>query len=167
MPIRHWVLLSVLGQSAHTCTYTHTHTHTPCIYHPRPRASVLQPHSTEEANMKLDSGVRQLLFSCLVMSDSLQPNRLQLARLPCPSLSPRICSNLCPLNWWCHPTISSSVTFFSCPQSFPASGSFPVSWLFASDSQSIEASASVLPINIGLIFFRIDSFDLLAVQGTL
>ena len=71
--------------------------------------------------------------------------------LPCPSLSPRVCSNSCPLNWWCHPTISSSVTpFSSCLQSFPASGSFPVSRLFTSGGQSIgaSASASVLPMNI-------------------
>jgi len=69
----------------------------------------------------------------------------------CPSFSPRVCSHSCPLSWWCHPTISSSVAHFSsCPQSFPASGSFPVSWLFASGGQSIRAStsASVLPMNI-------------------
>ena len=60
------------------------------------------------------------------------------ARLPCPSLSPGVCSNSCPLSWWCHPTISSSVTpFSSCPQSFPASGSFPMSQFFASGGQSI------------------------------
>ena len=73
------------------------------------------------------------------------------ARLPCPSLSPRICSNSCPLNWWCHPTISSSVIPFSnCLQSFPASGSFPMSQFFASGGQSIgaSASASALPMNI-------------------
>ena len=68
---------------------------------------------------------------------------------PCPSLSPRVCSNLCPLSPWCHPTISFFVTLFSsCPQSFPASGSFPMSQLFASGGQSIGASASVLPMNI-------------------
>ena len=71
-------------------------------------------------------------------------------RLSGPSLSPRICSNSCPLTWWCHPTISFSVAHFSCPQSLPASGSFPMSWLFASGGQSIgaSASASVLPTNI-------------------
>ena len=62
------------------------------------------------------------------MSNPLQPHGLQHAKLPCPSLSPEVCSNSCPLSRWCHPTISSSVTLFSCPQSFPASGSFPVSW---------------------------------------
>ena len=73
------------------------------------------------------------------------------ARLPCPSLSPWACSNSCPWSQWCHPTISSSVApFSSCPQSFPASGSFPLSQSFASGGQSIRASASVsvLPMNI-------------------
>ena len=85
------------------------------------------------------------------MSDSLQPHGLLHTRLPCPSLSPGVCSNSCPLCQWCHPTISSSVAPFSSHlQSFPASGSFPVSQLFASGGQSIgvSASASVLPINI-------------------
>ena len=85
------------------------------------------------------------------MSDSLWPQGLQYARLPCPSLSPGVCSNSCALSQWCHPTISSSVTpFCSCRQSFPASGSFPMSWLFAWGGQSIGASASklVLPMNI-------------------
>ena len=86
------------------------------------------------------------------MSNSLQPLGLQYTRLPCPSPSPRACSNSCPLNsQWFHPTISSSVIpFSSCPQSFPASGSFPMSWLFTSGGQGIEASASasVLPVNI-------------------
>ena len=90
-----------------------------------------------------------LLFSHSVMSDSLQPHGLQYCRLPCPSLSHGVCSNLRLLCWWCHPTISSSVSpFSSCPQSFPASSSFPVCQLFASGGQSIGASASVLPVNI-------------------
>ena len=91
-----------------------------------------------------------LLFSCQVVSSSLQPHELQHARLPCPSLSPYICSNSCPLSQWCHPTISSSVIpFFSCPQSCPASGSFSMSQNFASGGQSIGASASAsdLPMN--------------------
>ena len=90
-------------------------------------------------------------FSHSVMSDSLQPHRLQHARLPCPSPSPKAYSNSCPLSWWCHPTISSSVVpFSSCLQSFPASGSFPLSQFFATGGQSIgaSASASVLPMNI-------------------
>ena len=85
------------------------------------------------------------------MSSSLWPYGLQHPRLPCPSLSLRVCSNSCPLCHWCYPTISSSVApFSSCPQSLLASGSFPVGWLFASDGQSIRASAweSVLPMNI-------------------
>ena len=73
------------------------------------------------------------LFCCSVMSDSLQPHGLQDARLPCPSLSPRVCSNSCPFSWLCHTTISSSVVpFSSCPQSFSASGFFPMSWFFTS-----------------------------------
>ena len=85
------------------------------------------------------------------MSDSLWPHGLQHARPPCPSPTPRVYSNSCPLNRWCHPTISSSVVPFStCLQSFPASGSFPVSQFFTSGGQSIGASvsASVLPMNI-------------------
>ena len=84
------------------------------------------------------------------MSDSLQPHGLQYTRPPCPSLSPQVCLNSCPLSWWCHPTISSSVAFFFYFQSFLASGSFPMSQLFTSDGQTIEAlaSASVLPMNI-------------------
>ena len=84
------------------------------------------------------------------MSDFLQPHGLQHARLPYPSPSPRACSNSCPLSQWRHPTISSSVIpFSSCLQSFPASGSFLMSWLFASGGQSIGAlvSAWVLPMN--------------------
>ena len=91
-----------------------------------------------------------MFFSCSVMSDSLQPHGLQQARLPCPSLSLRACSNSCPLSHWCHPTTSSSVVLFSSwSQSFPVSGSFPVSWLFTPGGQHIEASASasVLPMN--------------------
>ena len=85
------------------------------------------------------------------MSDSLGPHGLQHARLCCPSSSLRVCSNSCPLSRWCHPIIPSSVApFFSCPQSFPALGSFSVTQLFASGGQSIgvSASASVLPVNI-------------------
>ena len=92
-----------------------------------------------------------LLFSHSVVSDSLWPHGLQHARLPCLSLCRRVCSNSCPSSWWCHPTISSSVTPFSSRlQSFPASGSFPMSWLFAWGGRVIgaSASASVLPINI-------------------
>ena len=85
------------------------------------------------------------------MSDSLRPHEFQHSRPPCPSPTPRVYSNSCPLSQWCHPTISSSVVAFSsCPQSFPASGSFPMSQLFTSGGQRIgvSASASVLPMNI-------------------
>ena len=93
-----------------------------------------------------------LLFSSVhsVVSDSLWPQDLQHARLPCPSPTPGACSNPCPSSQWCHPTISSSVVPFSfCLQSFPASGSFPVSQFSASGGQStrVSASASVLPMN--------------------
>ena len=95
------------------------------------------------------SNLTQVQFSCSVMSDSLWPHGQQHARLPCPSPTPRACSNSRPSSWWCHPTISSSVVPFSSHlHSFPASGSFPVSQFFASGGQSIGASASVLPMNI-------------------
>ena len=89
-------------------------------------------------------------FSCSVMSDTLRSHGLQHTRLPCPSLSPGVCSNSSPLSWWCHPTISSSVDPFSlCPQSFPASVSFSISQFFASGGQRIgvSPSTSVLPMN--------------------
>ena len=84
-------------------------------------------------------------------------------------LSPGPCSNSCPSSWWCHPTISSSVTLFSsCPQSFPASGSFPLCWLFASGGKSITASASVLPMNIqGCFPLGLTGLISLLAQGTL
>ena len=90
-------------------------------------------------------------FSHSVVSDSLQPHRLQHARRPCPSPTPVVYSNSCSLSWWYHPTISSFVLpFSSCLQSFPASGSFQISQFFTSGGQSIgvSASASVLPVNI-------------------
>ena len=89
-------------------------------------------------------------FSRSALSDSLRPHKPQHAKPPCPSPTPGVYSNSCPSSQWCHPTISSSVVPFSfCPQSFPASGSFPMSHLFASGGQSIEVSASisVLPMN--------------------
>ena len=90
-------------------------------------------------------------FSRTVMSDSLRPHGLQQARPPCPSPTPGAYSNACPQSWWCHPTISSSIILISSHlQSFPASGSFQMSQLFASGGQSIGVSvlASVLPMNI-------------------
>ena len=89
---------------------------------------------------------------------------------PCPSPTPRVHPNLCPLSWWCHPTISSSVVLFSsCPQSFLASGSFPMTQLFASGSQCWSFSFNISPSNEhpGLISLRTDCLDLFAVQGTL
>ena len=89
-------------------------------------------------------------FSRSVVSYSLWPHGLQHARLPCPSPTPGVFSNSCPLSQWCHPTISSSVFPLSCLQSFPSSESFPMSQFFTSGGQSIgaSASASVLPVNI-------------------
>ena len=110
-------------------------------------------------------------FSHSVVSYSLWPHGPQHTRPPCPSPTPRVHPNPCPFSQWCHPTISSSVIPFSfCPQSFPASGSFPLSQLFASDGQSIRVSslASVLPMNTqDWSPLRMDWLDLLAVQGTL
>ena len=96
---------------------------------------------------------RDFFCCCSVIQScsTLWPHGLQLARLPCPSRSPRACSNSCPLTRWCHPTISSFViSFASCLLSFPESRSFPMSQLFASGGQSMGASASapVLPTNI-------------------
>ena len=110
-------------------------------------------------------------FSCSVVSDSLWPHGLQHTRPLCPSPTPRIYSNSHPFIRWCHPTISSSAfPFSSCLQSFPASGSFQMSRLFASSGQRIglSASTSVFPIeHSGQISFRMDWLDILAVQGIL
>ena len=107
-----------------------------------------------------------MVFSHSVISDSLRPHGLQYTRLPCPSVSPRVCSNSCPLSQWCHPTMSSSVAALSSSfHSFPASGCFPMSRLFTPGGQSFGAStsASVLLMNIqgwfplgltGLIFLQ-------------
>ena len=110
-------------------------------------------HASVKKNHKLITlynHISSVQFSRSVMPDSLWPHEPQHARPPCPSLTPRVHPNPCPLNWWCHPAISSSVVpFSSCPQSLPASGSFPMSQLFASGGQSIgvSASTSVLPMN--------------------
>ena len=102
---------------------------------------------------------------------TLRPHESHHARPPCPSPTPGVYPNSCPLSRWCHPTISSSVVpFSSCPQPLSASGSFQVSQLFTSGSQSIESfSFNISPSNEhqGLISFRMDWLDLLAVQGTL
>ena len=110
-------------------------------------------------------------FSCSVMPDSWQSHEPQHARPPCPSPSPRVYPNSCPSSRWCHPAISSSVfPFSSCPQFLPASGSFSMSQFFASGGQSIGSfSFNISPTtkHPGLISFRMDWLDLLAVQGTL
>ena len=103
---------------------------------------------SDSSEQRQDSSVQ---FSHSVMSDPLQTHELQHVRPPCPSPTPGVYPNSCPLSWWCHPTISSSVIpFSSCPQSFPASGSFQMSQLFASGGQSTGVSASTwfLPMNI-------------------
>ena len=108
---------------------------------------------------------------CSVVSNSLWPHGLQHARPSCPSPTPGVYSNFCPLRWWCHPTISSSVVPISShPQSFPASGSFQMIQLFTSGGQSVKSfSFTISPSNeySGLIPFRMDWLDLLSVQGTL
>ena len=116
-------------------------------------------------------------FSRSVMSDFLRPHELQHARPPCQKTTPRVHSDSRPSSQWCHPAISSFVVpFFSCPQSLPASESFPMSQLFAWGGQSTGVSAlawifsfSIIPSkeHPGLISFRMDWLDLLAVQGTL
>ena len=114
----------------------------------------------------------QLFFSHSVMSDPLPLHGLKHSRLLCTSPTPGVCSESCPLNQWCHPTVSFSVSpFSSCLQSFPASGSFPMSQLFTSGRQkywrfSFSFSISLCNEYSRLISLRIDWFDLLAVQGT-
>ena len=103
-----------------------------------------------------------LMLSRSIMSDALQPHGVQHTRLLCPSLSPGVCSDLCPLSRWCHPAVSSSVTLFSsCPQSFPASGSFPKSQLRIRWPKYWSFSFSISPSNecSALICFRMDWFE--------
>ena len=119
---------------------------------------------------RTESKFSSVQFSRSVMFDSLWPHELQHTRPPCPSPSPVVHSDSCPSSQWYHPAISSSVVPFSCPQSLPASESFPMSQLFTWGGQStgVSASTSVLPMNTQeLISFRMDWLDLLAVQGSL
>ena len=105
---------------------------------------------TDEQDNMLNVSSHSVQFSRSIMSDSLWPHESQHTRPPCPSQTPGVYSNSCPSSRWCHQVISSSVVpFSSCPQSLPASGSFPVSQPFAWGGQSIgvSASASVLPVN--------------------
>ena len=110
-------------------------------------------------------------FTRSVMSDCLRPHESKHARPPCPSPTPRVYSDPCPSSWWCHPAISSSVVpFSSCPQSLPASGSFPMSQLLElrwPKDWSFSFSISPSKEHPGLSSFRMDWLDLLAVQGTL
>ena len=110
-----------------------------------------------------------LFFSCPVVLNSLWLHGLQHTRPPCSSPSPEICPSSCPLHSWCHTAISSSDVFFFCLQSFPASGTFPMSWLFTSDDRkywSFSFSASPSNEYSGLISLKVVWFDHLAVQGT-
>ena len=123
------------------------------IFHILPNSRTIQEKSRADDTIYslLLMEFRSVQFIHSVVSDSLRPHEPQHARLPCPSPTPGIHPNPCPLSWWCHPTISSSVVpFSSCSQSFPPSGSFLMSQLFTSGGQSIgvSASASVLPVNI-------------------
>ena len=109
-------------------------------------------------------------FSCSVVSESLWPHEPQHARPPCPSPTPGVHPNPCPLSQWCHPTTSSSVVpFSSCPQAYSASGSFPMSQLRIMWPKYWSFSFNISPSNEhpGRISFRMDWLDLLAVQGTL
>jgi len=136
------------------------------LHFPRPIILFLKNSSSFVIRFNRDS----VQFSCSVVSDSLQPLEPQHARPPCPSPTPVVHPNPCPLSQWCHPAISSSVVPFSCPESFPTSVSFQMSQLFTWGGQStgVSASASVLPMNTqDVISFKMDWLDLLAVQGTL
>ena len=119
----------------------------------KPESTQFRPDCSERAQWEFSKlGSSQISWDCCSAAKwclTLWPHGLHHTRLPCPSLSPGFCSDWCPLAQWCHPTISSSVTsFFSCPQSFPASRSFLMSHQFTSGGQSIQASASVLLVNI-------------------
>ena len=133
--------------------------------------------SIQKTEIMASGSISSVQFSCLAMTDCLWPHGLQYARPPCPSPTPRIYSNSCPLSWWCHPTISSSVVPFSSHlQFFPVSGTFQMSQFFASGGQSIgvSASASILPMNIqdwfplgwtGWISWQIDGESFLRLQN--
>ena len=118
-----------------------------------------RPSTEDSKNITNHLDLSSVQFSCSVVSDSFRPHELQHARPPCPSPTPRVHTNPCPSSQWCHPTISSSVVPFSCPQSSPASGSFQMSQLFASGGQSYwNFSFNISPSNEhpGLISFRMD-----------
>ena len=141
-------------------------------WHPFPVCDLTGKKFFLSLNMILAVGLSLLLFfSHPVVSDSFWPHGMQHARPLCPSPSPKVCPSSCPSHRWCHPAISSSDALFSfCPQSFPASGTFPMSQMFASDNQNtgVSTSASVLTMSMqGWFSLRLMCFDHLAVQGTL
>ena len=145
-------------------------------YHPGPWKNCLLWNQFLAPNTLRITAKDSVQFSLSVVSDSLRPHESQDARLPCPSPTPGVHSDSHPSSQWCYPAISSSVVpFSSCPQSLPASGSFPVSQLFTWGGQSTGALDLALAFTVlcpskehpGLISFRMDSLDLLAVQGTL
>ena len=140
-------LKSVCYRSRPTLCYCHVCVDCKNVYQHFLRFSFLQFWLSSSGLASMYFSVQ---FSGSVVSDSLRPHESQHARPPCPSQTPRVYSNSCPSSRWCHPAISSSVVpFSSCPQSLPASGSFPMSQLFAWGDQStrVSASASVLPVN--------------------
>ena len=144
-----------LGMVAQLCDYTQNHSTVLFQVKYSPEKIVenwdSSPLLYRYGGEKIRGGGCSVQFSHSVLSDSLWPHGLQHAKLPCPLRTPEACSNSCPLSRWCHPTILSSVvSFSSCLQSFPASGSLLSSQFFTSGGQSIGASAaaSVLPMNI-------------------
>ena len=164
-----WIIVII-----YTHTHTHTHTHTSKTLPKRNNVDRWKQiyHYLKHYLIKdqISNQFSSSQFSRSVMSNSLRPHELMHARPPCPSPTPRVYSNSCPLSQWCHPAISSSVVpFSSCPQFLQASGSFPMSQLHMRWPESWSFSFSVSPSNEhpGLISFRLDWLDLLAVQGTL
>ena len=141
----------------------------PCVQIERERdiyliALKMYNHSTDQVMETMESHPNSEFEVCCCVG----PCGLQHARLPGPSPSPRVCSNSCPLSQWCHPTISYSVApFSSCPQSIPASGSFPALHINWPKSWSFSFSTSPYKEYSGLTSFRMDWFDLLSVQGSL
>ena len=131
------------------------------------RAEERQPHTCHSFKMQIENE-KGVQFTHSVVSNSLQPHEPQHARPPCPSPTPGVYPSSCPLSWWCHPAISSSaVPFSSCPQSFPASESSNESALRMRWPKYWSFSFSIIPSKEipGLISFRMDWLDLLAVQG--
>ena len=140
--------------------------HAFCCHHSADDLTSWSPECVFQTSSICISGEHPAVVQSPVVT--LWPRKRQRTRLPCPSPSPRVCSDPCPLSRWCHLTTSSSVLpFSSCLQSFPASGSFPMSWLFSSVAKYWSFSISPSGEYSGLIAFRIDWFDLLAVLRTL